>query len=75
MRPETGSVASAALPNTMNGVVAEALDQSLPFHNQVAGPDDATVAQLGDVTTVPFLAFAVALGGNGAPAGIGLRAG
>jgi hypothetical protein len=59
----------------MNGVVAEVFDQSLPFHNQVAGPGDAIVAQLGDVTTVPLPAFAVALGGNGASAGIGLRGG
>ncbi len=35
-RPETGSVARVPLPKPANGVVPDALLQSLPFHSQVA---------------------------------------
>ena len=52
-RPDTGSVASAPFPKPIDGVVADAFDQSLPFHNHVAGPCDTTVAQIGGVPTVP----------------------
>ena len=52
--PETGSVASVPLPNPLNGVVAEDLVQSLPFHSQVAAFGKLTTPHpVGGTVTVP----------------------
>jgi hypothetical protein len=79
-RPDTGSVASTALPKTTSGVDPGAFDQSLPFHSHVTALGETMVAQPGDTTPTGCLAFALALGtgvasGSGAIAGIGLPGG
>jgi hypothetical protein len=73
-RPETGSVAIAALPKMTSGVDAVAFDQSLPFHIHVAASGATTLSQPDAAAAVPCLAFADALGA-GATAGIGSSGG
>jgi hypothetical protein len=73
-RPATGSVASEPLPNPMSGVEPDALDQSVPFHNQVASFGETIVVHEDGARAVPPFALDVALG-SGAMSGIGVPGG